>query len=151
MGTGTPWTGWVLTYHRTGPSTRSHRHATTSHADGWTGRRDFRNLRAAATESDRTGQGPAAGSDEKFAGRTDPAFQFESHDEREDVARSGGGAHRGPAGIASEGPLDPDSDADSPYRTLVCPDCGFSESATTSLRAGDICPECHRGYLAGRR
>lgn len=32
---------------------------------------------------------------------------------------------------------------------LVCPACGNAESRSrTSLRAGDICPECKRGYLA---
>ncbi|WP_440990615.1 DUF7093 family protein [Haloarchaeobius baliensis] len=37
----------------------------------------------------------------------------------------------------------------SPDAQLVCPACGNAESRSrTSLRAGDICPECKRGYLA---
>lgn len=34
---------------------------------------------------------------------------------------------------------------------FVCPSCGFEEAAAgSSLRGGDICPECKRGYLAER-
>ncbi|MFC6730633.1 hypothetical protein ACFQDG_18435, partial [Natronoarchaeum mannanilyticum] len=33
----------------------------------------------------------------------------------------------------------------------VCPECGHTAAGTgTSLRAGDICPECRRGYIAER-
>ena len=106
--------------------------------------------RASADPAD-SGQATTGTSEEAVRGRSDSAFQFESHEPGEEGAGTGGGSRRGPAGIASEGPIDLDSEAETPYRTLVCPDCGFSESATTSLRAGDICPECHRGYLAGRR
>jgi hypothetical protein len=39
---------------------------------------------------------------------------------------------------------DPDVDAE-----FVCPECEYREGvAGSSLRAGDICPECARGYLA---
>ncbi|MFC4448912.1 DUF7093 family protein [Halorussus aquaticus] len=39
---------------------------------------------------------------------------------------------------------DPDVDAE-----FVCPECDYRASvAGSSLRAGDICPECARGYLA---
>jgi hypothetical protein len=39
---------------------------------------------------------------------------------------------------------DPDVDAE-----FVCPECDYREGvAGSSLRAGDICPECARGYLA---
>jgi hypothetical protein len=75
----------------------------------------------------------------------DPAFQFESGPDRSETAEA---VDRGPAGITSEGPLD--VDAEGPKPALVCPECGFSESSRSSLRAGDICPECHHGYLAGR-
>ncbi|MFC7200565.1 DUF7093 family protein [Halospeciosus flavus] len=30
---------------------------------------------------------------------------------------------------------------------LTCPACGFDAGPSPSLRQGDICPECHRGYL----
>ena len=39
---------------------------------------------------------------------------------------------------------DPDVDAE-----FVCPECDFRAAvADSSMRAGDICPECRRGYLA---
>lgn len=39
---------------------------------------------------------------------------------------------------------DPDVDAE-----FVCPECEYREPVSgSSLRAGDICPECSRGYLA---
>ena len=82
----------------------------------------------------------------------DPAFQFGLQDESgPSTAESTDAVQRGPSGIKSEGPLEVDSEPDSPTQSLVCPECGFSESSHSSLRAGDICPECHRGYLAGRR
>ena len=34
---------------------------------------------------------------------------------------------------------------------FYCPECGFSRHAgASSMRAGDICPECRRGYIAER-
>ncbi|WP_266075202.1 DUF7093 family protein [Haladaptatus caseinilyticus] len=45
----------------------------------------------------------------------------------------------------------PDQASDSdPDADLICPECGeFGGAATgSSLRAGDICPECRRGYLS---
>ncbi len=34
---------------------------------------------------------------------------------------------------------------------FVCPECGHTaDSVGSSLRPGDICPECHKGYLAER-
>jgi len=50
---------------------------------------------------------------------------------------------------------DPDLDADRPDGTVTvpdgqfrCPECAFSTPvASSSLREGDFCPECHRGTL----
>lgn len=51
----------------------------------------------------------------------------------------------------------PDADAsdasDAPARRIefYCPNCGYAESAgATSMRAGDICPDCRKGYIAER-
>ena len=34
---------------------------------------------------------------------------------------------------------------------FYCPECGFTRHAgASSMRAGDICPECQRGYIAER-
>ena len=49
------------------------------------------------------------------------------------------------SGVPSvSGPADdPDVDAE-----FVCPECGYREGvAGSSLRAGDICPDCRKGYL----
>ena len=34
---------------------------------------------------------------------------------------------------------------------FYCPNCGYAQAAgVSSMRAGDICPECKRGYIAER-
>ncbi|MFB6223045.1 MAG: hypothetical protein ABEH86_05150 [Haloarcula sp.] len=39
-----------------------------------------------------------------------------------------------------------------PEGKFRCPECGFTTDVeSTSLRAGDFCPECHRGSLINRR
>ncbi|GAA0652005.1 DUF7093 family protein [Salarchaeum japonicum] len=53
------------------------------------------------------------------------------------------------AGFESTGSLDPERAAESDGTELVCPQCGHrTASSGSSLRAGDICPECRKGYLA---
>lgn len=57
-------------------------------------------------------------------------------------------------GFTSAGPLDnaERTEADDLDYTLYCPECGFDTYAGgSSLRAGDICPECKKGYLAEDR
>ncbi|MFC4406318.1 DUF7093 family protein [Haloarchaeobius iranensis] len=50
---------------------------------------------------------------------------------------------------ASEVTAPSEGTSTSPDAQLACPACGNAESRSrTSLRAGDICPECKRGYLA---
>jgi len=34
--------------------------------------------------------------------------------------------------------------------TYSCPDCGFEATGDTSLRPGDVCPDCQVGYLEER-
>jgi hypothetical protein len=54
-----------------------------------------------------------------------------------------------PAGIKSAGSTAPPGERHRASGKLVCPNCQNAESAErTSLRAGDICPECRRGYLS---
>ncbi|MEE6211049.1 oxidoreductase [Salarchaeum sp. III] len=53
------------------------------------------------------------------------------------------------AGFESTGSLDPERVADADGTELVCPQCGHRTGVSgSSLRAGDICPECRKGYLA---
>jgi hypothetical protein len=57
-------------------------------------------------------------------------------------------------GFTSVGPLDnaERTEADDLDYTIYCPECGFEQYAGgSSLRAGDICPECRKGYLAEDR
>ncbi len=51
---------------------------------------------------------------------------------------------------AREAPKPDQASESSPDAELVCPECGqFGGAATgSSLRAGDICPECRKGYLS---
>jgi hypothetical protein len=57
-----------------------------------------------------------------------------------------------PSGLTSEGPVDVVGEDEDPPQSVECPECGYTtEGVGSSLRAGDICPECHRGYLAERR
>lgn len=45
----------------------------------------------------------------------------------------------------------PDQPADDVPTEFYCPECGISQRAgLSSMRSGDICPECHRGYIAER-
>lgn len=57
------------------------------------------------------------------------------------------------SGIASAGPLDTSKPLDDDVeKSITCPACGFHVRLDrTSLRAGDICPDCHGGYLAEDR
>jgi len=67
------------------------------------------------------------------SGRSDPQPELSS------------GISAGAEAPSLSGPADdPDVDAE-----FVCPECNYREGvAGSSLRAGDICPECGRGYLA---
>jgi len=67
-----------------------------------------------------------------------------------DTERRGGselsaGFTSGSEAPSVSGPADdPDVDAE-----FVCPECGYRAGvAGSSLRAGDICPECRKGYIA---
>jgi len=52
---------------------------------------------------------------------------------------------------ADSAPSPVDADRERETTEYVCPECGHTAAGTgTSLRAGDICPECRRGYIAER-
>jgi len=52
---------------------------------------------------------------------------------------------------ADTAPSPVDADREREATEYVCPECGHTAAGTgTSLRAGDICPECRRGYIAER-
>ncbi|MFB6152764.1 MAG: hypothetical protein ABEJ27_00785 [Halodesulfurarchaeum sp.] len=76
-------------------------------------------------------------------------FQFRSEGTRPDRDVEGRDEADPSSGITSAGSIDtsgpPDDSLDV---TFTCPECGYEvPAAGSSLRAGDICPECHGGYL----
>ncbi|UWG46930.1 Zn-finger domains containing protein [Halanaeroarchaeum sp. HSR-CO] len=81
---------------------------------------------------------------------TGAGFQFEESSGGDEID----GSRTDPSsGIKSAGPIDltgpPDGSLDG---ILHCPACGYSVAiARSSNRAGDICPDCHAGYLAEQR
>ena len=111
-----------------------------------------------------------SGDDEGYDAETPPAEQ------PDDVSFSGGFTPEATAGTAGgqtsvstqagEEVIEEPADAEltkageaSLYEPTVddintefyCPECGFSRHAgASSMRAGDICPECRRGYIAER-
>lgn len=102
--------------------------------------------------SDDADHDPWPGEETSGGARDDPGFQF-GPDMETDTSEVGAGAGDPPSGFATDGPVDVEGEADdSPPKAVVCPACGFeTRGIGTSLRAGDICPECHNGYLAERR
>ncbi|QDX39937.1 oxidoreductase [Salarchaeum sp. JOR-1] len=85
---------------------------------------------------------PGAGGGVEFDESGQAAAQAEHASEDEDVEYV-------EAGFESTGSLDPEHATDADGTELVCPQCGHRTAVSgSSLRAGDICPECRKGYLA---
>jgi hypothetical protein len=79
----------------------------------------------------------------------DASFQF-GEDSGQEVVEPGEDAVE-ETQFTSVGPVD-QSGTESLDYAIYCPECGFERDASgSSLRAGDICPECRRGYLAEDR
>ncbi|PSQ21251.1 hypothetical protein BRD04_06825 [Halobacteriales archaeon QS_9_67_17] len=83
--------------------------------------------------------------------------------EREPGQWPGDDASDGQTAESADGPVDLTTEPDSPEETpepaadavqdgdYVCPECSFTEPMdASSLRAGDACPSCQRGYLEAR-
>jgi hypothetical protein len=105
-----------------------------------------------------------AGDDEGFDAEpsdgeaTDVAFGGELTPEGS-VEESSAAATNGAASTAapdkqfvSAETVDPVRDEDHDGETeFFCPNCGYARTAGgSSMRAGDICPDCHQGYIAER-
>ncbi|MGB9986678.1 DUF7093 family protein [Salarchaeum japonicum] len=85
---------------------------------------------------------PGTGGGVDLDGSGQAAAQAEPADGEEDVEYV-------EAGFESTGSIDPERAADADGSELVCPQCGHRTAVSgSSLRAGDICPECRKGYLA---
>jgi hypothetical protein len=65
-------------------------------------------------------------------------------------AANGGGAVAGKQFVAAE-EVEPVSEESTGRTEFFCPNCGYVRTAGgSSMRAGDICPDCHKGYIAER-
>ena len=83
-------------------------------------------------------------------------FQSESRDTTPEQPTSVDDAHTGvertEAGVAHSNPSDADAESAGVTLEYLCPDCGHVEQVRNSpLRAGDICPECQRGFISERQ
>jgi hypothetical protein len=101
---------------------------------------------------------PAAESEESTDDTTDADDEAARSpvDEVADVGRtsadsSRNGASKQQGRSASETNVDLETAASDANLEYHCPDCGLTRSVgNSSMRAGDICPECHRGYITER-
>jgi hypothetical protein len=88
---------------------------------------------------------------------TDVSFGGGLTPEGEDAATNGeteetngGGAVAGKQFVAAE-EVEPVSEESAGRTEFFCPNCGYVRTAGgSSMRAGDICPDCHKGYIAER-
>jgi len=63
---------------------------------------------------------------------------------------NGAGAVAGKQFVAAED-VEPVSEESAGRTEFFCPNCGYVRTAGgSSMRAGDICPDCHKGYIAER-
>lgn len=118
-------------------------------------------VEAPPSEPDPSGGGSTDGttSADSFKQRGSPPPSQPSRGEAAATSTGEAGGERsgepavGDTGFTSAGPVNPPTGSTDDVDTvLVCPECGFERTAArASLRAGDICPECRRGYLAERR
>ena len=111
----------------------------------------------AESDADEAGSDSGAGAGTADAGSADPGEENwppASSDEDDTAGASGDAAWpeetRRDTDDAAESPLE---ESASPTVTVPegmykCPECGFTDEVeSSSLRAGDFCPECHRGTL----
>jgi hypothetical protein len=65
---------------------------------------------------------------------------------------SGDGTEVTEAGFVRSSGSDADGESTGKTSEYLCPDCGHVELVkNSSMRAGDICPECRRGYITERQ
>lgn len=96
-------------------------------------------------ESDQEDEGfdATAGDDAELAGQVVEATGGASE---ESVERTDAGFYRA---SPMDAPADPDRGE--VHTEFFCPNCDWSaRSLTTSVRRGDICPECRKGYVSER-
>ncbi len=109
---------------------------------------------AETEEESETDEEPTEASEPATSDWPDP----KGEDRGFDAEPGGDGTDMEFSGIAPEGETGPATTTTTPSESpsmevdaetaFVCPECGFAKpAANASLRAGDICPECQKGYL----
>jgi len=88
--------------------------------------------------------------DVSFGGGLTPERADEAATNGEDGRTATGGTVAGKQFVAAEAVESVGEE--SPGETeFFCPNCGYARAAGgSSMRAGDICPDCHKGYIAER-
>lgn len=95
-----------------------------------------------ATDVEFAGLAPEGDSPEDVQ-NVEEGFDAEFVDNGADESRAANGT------ITRATEIDTSRDADDVPTEYVCPECGLRRPATgSSMREGDICPECKRGYIA---
>jgi hypothetical protein len=97
----------------------------------------------AGRPSDRTrGEWPEPEGEDVGVDATDDSGSFQFGDDSEQFVEAD-------TGFTSAGPLEQSGGENELDYALYCPECGFERHAAgSSLRAGDICPDCRKGYIA---
>lgn len=87
--------------------------------------------------------------DVSFSGGLTPA-ESDAATNGQARATTGSGGTTGKQFVAAE-EVKPVSEESSGRTEFFCPNCGYVRTAgESSMRAGDICPDCHKGYIAER-
>jgi hypothetical protein len=88
--------------------------------------------------------------DVSFGGGLAPERADEAATNGEDGGTATGGAVAGKQFVAAEA-VEPVGEESPGETEFFCPNCGYARAAGgSSMRAGDICPDCHKGYIAER-
>jgi len=94
--------------------------------------------------------GDGTASDVTFGGGLTPE-ETAGGDATNGTAAAGGGTAAGKQFVAAEEVEPVTGDRTDGETEFFCPNCGHSRTAGgSSMRAGDICPDCHQGYIAER-
>ncbi|ERH01612.1 MAG: hypothetical protein J07HN6_01168, partial [Halonotius sp. J07HN6] len=121
--------------------------STTADAEAESTRMDWPDQQADDDGFDASSPSDAGPDDVSFGGGFTPEASTTDHDGA-DVIEEPGSEQLTKADEVSISEPTPD-EADTEF---YCPECGFTQPAvSSSMRAGDICPECRRGYIAEQR
>jgi hypothetical protein len=121
--------------------------STTADTEAESTRMDWPDQQADDDGFDASSPSDAGPDDVSFGGGFTPEASTTDHDGA-DVIEEPGSEQLTKADEVSISEPTPD-EADTEF---YCPECGFTQPAvSSSMRAGDICPECRRGYIAEQR